>query len=539
MYGNLSDNTYRAMFERVGDAIFVMDMDGNFVAVNQTACDHVGYNREELLQMRPEQINAPESAARFADRMAQVKREGSCTVEAVHLRRDGTRVPVEIHVRTLQYDGSDFVLAACRDVTARKQSEIEYRALIQTTGDGYWMVRVSDARIIDVNDTFCEMVGYSRDELLSMTVTDLELTESPEETEEHIRRVMENGHDLFETRHRHKAGHVVELEVSVTYADIRGGVIFVLVRDISERKRQESELKLAALIFNASTASIVATDADNRIVAVNPAFTRITGYDAQEVIGQNPRLLRSGRQSKAFYQEMWHALERSGHWEGEWWNRRKDGGEYAEQVIMNVVRNDDGSVYRYVKIASDITEKKRIDDIIWRQAHYDPVTNLPNRQFFFACLATEIARCRNAEQQLALYFIDLDGFKQVNDEFGHDIGDFVLAEAAHRITCCVRGSDTVARLGGDEFTVILSGVNDASRVEAVAQNIIAALARPFRCDTITTHISGSVGIALFPDHGHDSIELMKQADQAMYCAKSGGKNTYCYAGGLATGGTKS
>lgn len=530
MQNKLSDDTYRALFERVGDAIFVMDMDGNFLAVNQTACEHVGYSREELLRMRPEQINAPESAARFAERMAQVKREGGCTVESIHLRRDGTRIPVEIHVRTLHYDNTDFVVAACRDVTARKQSEIEYRALIQATGDGYWMVRVADAHIIDVNDTFCEMVGYSREELLSMTIADLELAESPEETAKHIRQVMENGHDLFETRHRHKNGHVVELEVSVTYAEIRGGVIFVLVRDISERKRQESELKLAALIFNASTASIVATDADNRIVAVNPAFTKITGYDAHEVLGRNPRLLRSGRQNAAFYREMWQVLEQSGHWEGEWWNQRKDGGEYAEQVIMNVVRNDDGSVYRYVKIASDITEKKRIDDIIWRQAHYDPVTKLPNRQLFFDCLAAEIAKCRDADQRLALYFIDLDGFKQVNDEFGHDIGDFVLSETAHRITGCVRGADTVARLGGDEFTVILPGVNDASRVEAVAQNITAALARPFRYDAVTARISGSVGIALFPDHGHDSAELVKRADQAMYSAKSSGKNTYRYAG---------
>ncbi len=197
---------------------------------------------------------------------------------------------------------------------------------------------------------------------------------------------------------------------------------------------------------------------------------------------------------------------------------------------MNVVHNDDGSVYRYVKIASDITEKKRVDDIIWRQAHYDPVTNLPNRQLFFGCLAAEIAKCRDADQRLALYFIDLDGFKQVNDEFGHDIGDFVLSETAHRITGCVRGSDTVARLGGDEFTVILPGVNDASRVEAVAQHITAALARPFRYDAVTARISGSVGIALFPDHGHDSAELVKRADQAMYSAKSSGKNTYRYAG---------
>ena len=524
----LTDSTYRRLFEHVGDAIFVMDVNGNFVAVNETACTHVGYSRKELLRMRPEQINVPESADRFSERMTQVAREGHCTVEAVHLHRDGRHIPVEIHVRTVHYNGENFIVAVCRDVTARKQSEIEYRALIQAVGDGYWMVRISDGLIIEVNDRFCAMVGYSRNELLHMSVSDLEAIESPDDTAQHIRQVMERGHDLFETKHRHKNGQLVELELSVTYADIRGGVIFILARDISERKRQEAELKLASLIFNASTASIVATDADNRIVAVNAAFSRITGYEAQEVIGRDPRLLQSGRQSNVFYQEMWQTLERYGHWEGEWWNRRKDGEEYAEQVIMNVVRDGDGGVYRYVKVASDITEKKRLNDLIWRQAHYDTVTNLPNRQLFFVCLAGEIDNCRALGSRLALYFIDLDGFKQVNDEHGHAVGDKVLAEAAGRITGCVRSSDTVARLGGDEFTVILPGVADRARVEEVAQDIIKALAQPFRFGEVAAQISGSIGIVLFPDHGSDGAELVKLADQAMYAAKSQGKNTYSY-----------
>lgn len=518
----------RMLFEHASDAIFVLNEEGRFISVNQAACDYLGYTKDELLQLPPQQITAPEYAASFSERVQRLRQEGACTFEMEHIHRNGTRIPVEMHSRMIEHQGAPLILTICRDITARKQLELEYRSIIQAAGDGFWAVRTADARIIDVNETFCRMVGYTRDELLAMTISDLEAVESPEETAAHIRKIIETGHDLFETKHRHKDGHILEFEVSVSKADSYGGVFFVFTRDISERKRQEAEANLAAMIFNASTASIMATDADNRIVSVNPAFTRTSGYALHEVIGKNPKLLQSGRQDRAFYQHMWQTLQATGHWEGEWWNRRKDGEEYAEQVALNVVRNRDGSVYRYVKISSDITEKKKLDDLIWRQAHYDAVTNLPNRRLFQSQLMAEIKRCRDSSQYLALYFIDLDGFKEINDTFGHDAGDQLLVETAQRITRCIRGSDTVARLGGDEFTVMLSGLSELTRVQAVGQNILAALAQPFALGTAEARISASIGIALFPDHGADAEQLMKRADQAMYAAKNGGKNTLCY-----------
>lgn len=196
--------------------------------------------------------------------------------------------------------------------------DIEYEKIIQTTGEGYWMVSVRDARIIDTNETFCQMVSYTRGELLTMTISDLDAVESPEETAAHIRKVMATGHDLFETKHRHKKGHILDFEISVSYANIRGGVIFIFTRDISERKRQEELLQLSSLMVNTSTATIMVADAENRIVSINPAFTKITGYRPDEVIGRNPNLLSSGYQSKEFYQEMWQILLETGHWEGEW-----------------------------------------------------------------------------------------------------------------------------------------------------------------------------------------------------------------------------
>jgi diguanylate cyclase (GGDEF)-like protein/PAS domain S-box-containing protein len=517
------------LFEQAGDAIFVLSEAGKIISANEAACTYLGYSKDELLGLLPQQICSPEYAGTFPERLRRVKAEGQCTFEMIHRHRDGSEIPVEIHSRLVHQGNASVILSICRDITARKRIEIEYRSIIQAAGDGYWAVRTADARIIDVNEKFCRMVGYSRDELLSMTISDLEVSESREDTATHIRKIIETGHDIFETRHRHRDGHILEFEISTSYADTDGGVIFVFTRDISARKQQEAELKLSALIFNASTASIMATDAHNRIVSVNPAFTLTSGYEMHEVIGRDPRILQSGRQGKEFYRRMWQMLNEEGHWEGEWWNRRKSGEEYAEQVAMNVVRNSDGSVYRYVKIASDITKKKHLDDLIWRQAHYDAVTNLPNRRLFFAQLESELRKCRETGQLLALYFVDLDGFKEVNDTFGHDIGDQLLVEAAQRIARSIRGSDTVARLGGDEFIVMLSGLRERTRVEPLGRKILEILAHPYRFGAVEARISASIGIALYPTDGKDIDELLKKADQAMYSAKNGGKNTLSYA----------
>lgn len=517
------------LYYHAGDAIFVADTQGNLIEVNQAACDYVGYSRDELLRMRPEQLNAPELSGKVAGRLEQILKEGKGTFETIHMHRDGTRIPVEMHARLVEYGGQPFILTVCRNIADRKQSEIEYQKIIQATGEGYWMVNARDARIIDVNDNFCKMVGYTREELLSMCISDLEVVESPEDTAKHIRKIMETGHDLFETRHRHKDGHILEFEVSVSYADIRGGVIFVFVRDISERKRQEAELRLSDLVLNASTATIMVTDNKNRIVSVNPAFTKITGYESSEAIGRNPNMLSSGKQSKEFYQSMWRILTETGHWEGEWWNKRKDGEEYAEQVNLNVLRNPDGSVSRFVKIAMDITDRKHLDNHVWRLANYDAVTNLPNRRLFLDRLGHEIKKCHRSRGSLALFFIDLDRFKEINDEFGHDVGDHLLVEAACRISSCIRSTDIVARQGGDEFVVLLTDLTETSQVETVAKNITDMLARPFQLGDIEASISGSIGIAIYPHDAADERALIKKADQAMYVAKSKGRNCFSYA----------
>ena len=515
-------------FDFAADPIFVLDIAGNFIEVNQAACDHIGYSREELLQMHPGDIDDPESRALLPGRFAQLKREGGATFESVHIHRSGRHIPVAMHIRLFERDGKNYILNICRDISERKLKEFEYQTIVQTTTDGFWIASARDARFLDVNEAYCRMVGYSRDELLSMHIFDLEAIESSEQTAAHIKMVMESKHDFFETQHRHKQGHLVQIEASVSYSETRGGVFFVFVRDISVRKHYENKLALAASVFNASSASILITDADNRIVSVNPAFTTITGYEPDEVMGRTPQILSSGKQSKAFYHDMWQSLKRDQHWHGELWNRRKDGQLYAEQLTINVIANRDGSVHRHVAIFSDITDKKHTEDLMWRQANYDTVTNLPNRRLFLDRLDQELKKCRRATLFLALLFIDLDHFKEINDTYGHDVGDQLLIEAARRLNACVRSSDTVARLGGDEFTVILAELTETSKVEMVADNILDILEQPFSINEVSMQISGSIGIALYPSDASDANELITKADNAMYAAKRRGRNCCCF-----------
>jgi diguanylate cyclase (GGDEF)-like protein/PAS domain S-box-containing protein len=299
-------------------------------------------------------------------------------------------------------------------------------------------------------------------------------------------------------------------------------------RDITEMKRAEEALKLAALVYQHSSEAMVVSDADNRIIAINPAFTALTGYSAEEVIGKSPRILQSGRQDREFYRVMWEALNATGRWQGEIWNRHKDGRVFAEALAINTIRHPDGTVHRYVALFSDITEKKAADNLIWQQANFDSLTNLPNRRMFRDRLEQELKKCRRDGTTLAVLFIDLDRFKEVNDTLGHDKGDILLVEAARRIRECVRDSDTVARFGGDEFTVALSELEDTGRVQYIAQKIIDSLAAAFALGPEKVFVTASIGITLYPGDAAEIEGLFKHADQALYAAKSAGRNRFSY-----------
>lgn len=296
--------------------------------------------------------------------------------------------------------------------------------------------------------------------------------------------------------------------------------------DVTERKLREADLRVAATAFECQE-SIMVTDANQLILRVNHAFTELFGYTAQDVLGATPRVLQSGRHDPAFYAAMWDGITRGGAWQGEIWDRRKNGECFPVWLSITVVCGDDGGVSHYVATHTDITLRKAAEDDIRQLAFYDPLTGLPNRRLLQDRLHQAMSQARRERGRLALLFLDLDKFKPVNDAFGHQAGDELLQAVAQRLQACVRESDTVARLGGDEFVLLLPSIEAAQDAMAVAEKIHQAFGKPFALSAgRSVTISFSTGIAVYPEHASDEMALMRHADEAMYQAKAAGRDRF-------------
>ncbi len=410
------------------------------------------------------------------------------------------------------------------------RAEAMFRQLAENSGVGVYIVK--DDKFHFANARMAEMFGYERDEMTtSVGVFDIVADEERHVVQESIRRRLDG--ELpevhYERRARRKDGSRFYVEVfgSRMRIDDRDVTIGVML-DISRRKQTEREGQLAALVYQNTSEAMMVTDAHGIVLNVNPAFTEITGYLPAEVIGSNIKILSSGMQDNAFYQAMWRAINSEGKWQGELWNRRKNGELYAENLVINTSYNEDGTVYRHIGLFSDVTSKKQSESLIWEQANFDFLTGLPNRMMFHERLKQDIQNSQRAGLPLALMFLDLDNFKEANDTLGHEVGDQLLQQAAQRLRRCVRASDTVARLGGDEFTLILGELADAGAVERIARKILQTLAEPFLLADEALYVSASLGITFYPRDATEPEELIKNADQAMYAAKDRGRNRFCY-----------
>jgi diguanylate cyclase (GGDEF)-like protein/PAS domain S-box-containing protein len=303
------------------------------------------------------------------------------------------------------------------------------------------------------------------------------------------------------------------------------GLLLHTAKQQSKITKDAVELRIGKAAFDAASEGIMVTDAQNRILMVNPAFSQITGYTAQEVIGQSPSILSSGQQNRDFYTALWRAVNTNGQWEGEVTNRHKSGQLYVEWLKINVIDKDDPLRRRHVAVISDITERKRGEEIVWRRANYDELTGLPNRRLFIDRLKQTLGRAARHNNCMAVLFIDLDEFKPVNDRYGHQAGDELLRQVASRMDLCLREEDTVARQGGDEFVVMLATIPNEREALAVAEKLLAALHTAFPIDGNAINIGASIGVALFPQHGETAEQLLENADAAMYVAKTAGRHT--------------
>ncbi len=417
------------------------------------------------------------------------------------------------------------------DVTQAKRAEAQLTKLYRAIEQSPASVLITDAEgcIEYVNPKFEEVTGYCAAEVLGQNPRILKSGDKSPADYKDLWDTLTAGQVWRGQFHnRRKDGTIFWESASISpVRDAQGRTThFIAVKeDITVRKRVEDQLRMNATIFDTISEGIMVTGSDNRIKTVNPAFSRITGYEVEEVIGRRPSLLASGRHDAGFYEEMWRALLTGGYWSGEVWNRRKDGSVYPEWLSLAAIRDAQGQIQEYVGVFSDITRRKENEEQIRRQANYDALTGLPNRTLLVDRLDRAMAAAHRERTKVGLLFIDLDRFKGVNDSLGHVVGDELLQQVARRLLAGLRETDTVARFGGDEFVVVLEGLHQASEAAQVAKTLIAAVGVPFELAGREIFIGASVGVTLYPDDSIDADTMLRNADMAMYRAKDAGRNT--------------
>lgn len=414
---------------------------------------------------------------------------------------------------------------------ALKESELRLRTIIENEPE---CIKIVDAqgRLKQMNPAGLAMIeADSLDQVAGRSMLSVIAPEYRAAFEDMHRRVLagESVQMLFEVLGLKGGRRWLETH-AVPMLDKGEVVQLAVTRDVTERKRAEAALRIAAAAFESKEGMMV-TDADGVILRVNQAFSESTGYAQDELVGQTPRLLKSGRHSNEFYRDMWESINRTGGWQGEIWDRRKNGEIYPKWLTISAVKGDDGTVTHYIGTHFDITERKKAEEKIAELAFFDQLTGLPNRTLLLDRLKQVMTASARSDSHGALLFIDLDYFKTLNDTLGHDMGDLLLKQVAQRLTTCVREVDTVARLGGDEFVVMLANLSTSQReaaadVETVAEKILTTLNQAYQLNDVAFHSTASIGITLFRGQLATIDDLIKQADLAMYKAKEAGRNAF-------------
>ncbi|MDH4127880.1 MAG: diguanylate cyclase [Spirochaetota bacterium] len=379
------------------------------------------------------------------------------------------------------------------------------------------------------NESYANDFHIKPHEIVGKTDYDLFSKEIADKYRESDKRIIETGESKdIEEEYIHNNNKLIVHTVKTPIKDHSGNVIGILgiFWDISDRKRNDEKIQLASTVFESITEGIIITNTDGIIESVNPAFTELTGYTIQEAIGKNPQFLKSKRHDEKFYQDIFKSLAINGYWKGEIWNRRKNGHIYPAWFSIAAIKDSSGNITKYAGFFSDITGKKEYEELIEHRAYHDPLTDLPNRLLFSDRLDHALVHAQRYSKNLAVIFLDLDNFKQINDHRGHDFGDRVLIKVANLLKGCIRKEDTISRMGGDEFTLFLPDINQLKYVLKIAQKILTSFASPIKIDNDEISITSSIGISIFPQDGNDSEELIKKADRAMYRAKQMGKNNY-------------
>lgn len=536
----ISESRFRALVEQSITGIYVFDHDA-FRYVNQRLAAMFGYSEDELIdRLGPLDLIAPEDQGTVK---AQMERRLDGDVQSAHytargMRKDGTRIWLELHGSRMELEGRPAITGTALDITERveaeqrlRESEARFRAIHDGVNDAILMLDPDSGAILDVNRRAEEMVGYGAEAYHHRSIVDISVGERGEilaVLAKRIEAAIDGEPQIFEWQVQGRDGGVFWVEINMRAAHIGGmNRILVIARDITERRTSEEKLRLTSQVFTSTREGVVITDAEGRIVSVNPAFTEITGYQESEVLGESPKILQSGFHDRAFYQAMWQSIARTNHWQGEVWNRRNSGETYPEWLTISAVRDEHGAVANYVGVFTDVSRLKHSEAEVQRLAHFDPLTNFPNRVLLMSRLdhALEIARRRGI--RLALMFCGLDRFKHINESMGYSAGDELLQAVSRRIHSRLESGDTLARFGGDEFVVLIESDREPGEIGQLAQSIVDLSEKPLELATGHKVFAGiSVGVSLFPGDGDDASALVTNANAAMQQAKSEGRHTY-------------
>ncbi len=519
-----------AIVTHAGRAIDVLERDTlRIVDCNDIGLRTLGYTREEYLGLHLTDLQLDFGAEHLVELINAMAESGGAGFTTRHRAKDGRAIDIDLTVRLVEVGGRQMIVNVWADISQQKEMERtlsatrdDLRIITDNIAEALWTADAS-LHVLYANSAACALSGYGSEESCTLNMADFV-------TELDRPRLMERAKLLHvggaparsEWTLRRKDGG--ELPVETSAQVLPDGRVLVLGRDIVERTRAEAELRRAAGVFASSVEGILIADARGIIVDVNPAFSHITGYAREDVVGKTPSILKSGRHDAAFYAQMWESLAATGSWRGEVWNRKKDGEIYPEMLSISTTRDARGALKDYVAVFSDITHIKAHEEELNRIAHYDALTGLPNRRLLEDRLRQARSRADRERSLLAVCFLDLDGFKPINDQFGHAAGDQLLLQIAQRLEKTLRGGDTLARMGGDEFVLLLDDVKSPDECMPVLDRVLELVSRPTIIEGQTVAVSASIGVTLYPQDHSDSDALVRHADQAMYKAKELGKN---------------
>jgi diguanylate cyclase (GGDEF)-like protein/PAS domain S-box-containing protein len=528
----------RQILDTSSVAIFLVDLQGRITQANQQMAGMFGCPLDALVGNEYVALVHPDERDEGRQKMLALLASeiASVALDRRYSRADGSEFWGHL-TGTRFYDATGRALGlvgVIADIDTRRQaedglraSEKRFRDFFEKNSSVMFLMDPSSGEIADANASAAAYFGYPRAQLLGMPINCINITPLAQLVELRQQVLRDESH-YFNFPYRLASGEVRDVEVYATpINNVERSLLFCIVHDITERKLAEEKLLLAASVFTHAREGIMITAADGAIIDVNAAFTRLTGYSRDEVLGRNPRILNSGRQQKEFYAALWHELLENGQWTGEVWNRRKSGEVYAEMLTISAVRDLQGNIRQYVSLFSDITTIKAHESQLEHLAHYDALTCLPNRVLLADRLHQAMVQTERRGQRLAVVYLDLDGFKAVNDNHGHEAGDQLLMAVASRMKDALRDGDTLARLGGDEFVAVLLDVADISDSLPMFTRLLDAASTVVQFDEIALQVSASLGVTFYPQtDALDADQLLRQADQAMYQAKLAGKNRY-------------